>query len=65
MADELGRIEGEMFRAYIRYLIFILHFKPVPHRGLPAILPLVSDTVLSSECFIVQMNRNINNCRIC
>jgi hypothetical protein len=64
MTDELGRREEEVFRAYIRYLIFILHFKTVPDRGLPTILPLLSGTILSSECFIVQLNRNINNYRI-
>ena len=61
MADELGRREGEVFKAYIRYLIFIWHFKPEPDRGLPAILPLLSDTVLSSGCFIVQLNRILQN----
>jgi hypothetical protein len=65
MAVELGRREGEVFGTYIRYLIFILHFKPVSDRGLPAILPLLADIILSSECFIVQLNRNINKYRIC
>jgi len=64
MTNELGRREGEVIRAYIRYLIFILHFKTVPDRRLPAILPLLSGTILPSEFFIVQLNRNINNYRI-
>ena len=57
MADELGRKGGEVFRAYIRYLIFISHFKPVPDRGLPAILPLLSDTILSKFDVILTVHR--------